>query len=264
MFGLWDILFISIITIQAVIVSYVFHPKWKALMITLPIPFPFIYLAVGHPINATNIIGFLLLFIFTQGVRIFYKHLRIPIILAIVLSATIYCLLGMLVLNILMFNEMTFWVSVFSIFIGGIILRWVLPIREEQGGRTQLPLLIKLPITIALVIFLVLIKGQLGGFATLFPMVGVFAAFEARRSLWTMGRQIPVVMIIQVPMMVVIYLCEPSMGSGWALLLGGLTFLVGLVIMQYSLFFGKASQPISQAVERGLTKASQPISQSVE
>jgi hypothetical protein len=57
-------------------------------------------------------------------------------------------------------------------------------------------------------------------------MVGVIAAYEARHSLWTMGRQIPVLMLCMVPLIAVAHWAYPGLGLGLALLLGWLAFLL--------------------------------------
>ena len=62
-------------------------------------------------------------------------------------------------------------------------------------------------------------------------MVGVFAAYEARSSLWTISRQIPVVMLTMTPMMMVCRLTQNSIGLGYSLALGWIVFLIVLVHM---------------------------------
>jgi prepilin signal peptidase PulO-like enzyme (type II secretory pathway) len=108
-----------------------------------------------------------------------------------------------------------------------------LPERNEPDYRTQLPVWIKLPAIAGVVLFLILVRNTLQGFATVFPMVGVIAAYESRYCLWTIGRQIPVIMVSLGALMAAAYLVQ-SFGSlplalvaGWAVFLlvfGGITF----------------------------------------
>ena len=63
---------------------------------------------------------------------------------------------------------------------------------------------------------------------TFFPMVGVVAAYEARKSLWTMARQVPVMMMAIVPLMAVSNLTYRRVGLGPSLLLGWIAFAVAL------------------------------------
>lgn len=41
----------------------------------------------------------------------------------------------------------------------------------------------------------------LQGFMSAFPMLGVVAAYEARHSLWTLGRQVPIMMLALTPLL---------------------------------------------------------------
>lgn len=256
MFGFWDLLLIGIVSTQAVIAAYVIHPKWKAFIITLPFPFTAAYLAVGQQISAANVLALALGFFFMQTIRILYTRWKIPILFAILLAISEYCLSGILILHVLPLNETTFRLSVFSVMIAAIFLLRLMPKREEQGGRTPLPLRIKLPLTVVLVSFLILIKGQLGGFMTLFPVVTVFTAYDARRSLWTLGRQVPVIMLTQIPMLAAIHVTEPAFGTVPALLLGWTTFLIGLFILQYRVLFGKRAAGVQPKQDHGASAKS--------
>ena len=92
--GPWDLLLIAAVSVQATVLAYLYHPRWKALVLTLPIPFTMASLALGRPIDATNILGLGLLLLFTHGVRVLHQRLRLPIVAAIVLSALAYCVAG--------------------------------------------------------------------------------------------------------------------------------------------------------------------------
>ncbi|WP_409345856.1 hypothetical protein [Paenibacillus sp. MBLB4367] len=91
---------------------------------------------------------------------------------------------------------------------------------------------LKLPLTAALVAILVLLKGQLGGTMTFFSMVGVFAAYEARKSLWTMGRQNTIVIMFLTPMMALIYAMYPLLDIGGALVAGWIGFALAFAALR--------------------------------
>ena len=78
-------------------------------------------------------------------------------------------------------------------------------------------------------VILVIIKQYLQGFMALFPMVGVIASYEARTCLWTVCRQIPVLMLTLLPMIVVIRLLQPAFGIEASLALGWVVFLAILI-----------------------------------
>ncbi|MBM7568357.1 hypothetical protein [Paenibacillus sacheonensis] len=227
----WDVLLIAVVSAQALAASYLFHPKWKALVFGLPFPFTFAYLAVGQQVNILNILSLALMFLFMQAVRGLHVGWRVPIIAAVAASAAGYCLCGYLMAQAVPIRGELFWIGAAAAFLLALaLLRWMPP-REEPGERTALPPWVKVPLTVCLVTLLVLGKQELQGFITFFPFVGVFVAYEARRSLWTMGRQNAVVMVTVLPMLAVMRLVFPSLGAGGAVLAGWCAFMPSLLLV---------------------------------
>jgi hypothetical protein len=225
MIGTWDIILIIAVSVMGTALAYVRAPRWKALFISLPIPFTISTLALGQPIAASNASGLIVLFFYTQAVRLLYTRVKLPIILAIVLSALGYIGVGAILSPIIPKTDWAFYITVILVFTMGVVSYRLLAHRIEPSQRSQLPVWIKLPVIMAVVLGLVLIKRYLGGFLTMFPMVGVVAAYEARRSLWTLGRQIPVLMLTTIPMMVASRLTQPAMGLALSLVMGWAVFL---------------------------------------
>jgi len=60
---------------------------------------------------------------------------------------------------------------------------------------------------------------------TTFPFLGVITAYEARRSLWTLCRQMPIVITTIITIMVVTRLPAPRVGLGWSLVAAWAVFL---------------------------------------
>ncbi len=234
-FGFWDLLLIVVVSVQATILAYLHHPKWKALMISLPFPFTVATLAVGQPMDATNVLGLILLMIFTNGVRVLHQNFRAPIILSIVIAALGYCLIGWWVAGIIPRSDLAFWSSCVVTLILAVILLKITSHRKEKGHRSSLPVWIKLPIIMVVIALLLLIKQELRGFTTVFPMVGVVAAYEARHSLWTMSRQIPVLILAMAPMIIVCRLAQSALGLPAALALGWIAFLGVLLLVTSSI-----------------------------
>ncbi|HYE75559.1 MAG TPA: hypothetical protein VEF04_19610, partial [Blastocatellia bacterium] len=108
-----------------------------------------------------------------------------------------------------------FWSSGVVILVLGLLIQHLMPPCEEPAHRTLAPLWIKLPTIAAVILFLILIKKELGGFITAFPMVGVVAAYEARRSLWTMSRQASMLLPALAVMMIAAHLAQSALG--WSL-----------------------------------------------
>jgi hypothetical protein len=247
--GLWDLALLLVVSIQATLIAYLHQPRWKALLLSLPFPFTVATLALGRPLNATHVLGLLLLLVFTQGVRLLHHRARVPIVPAIILAAGGYCLLGGVLARLLPDTEAAFWAACAGNLVLGAGLYRAIPHRVEPGHRSPLPVWIKLPIVIAVVAFLVVIKQTLSGFITLFPMVGVVAAYEARHSLWTMGRQIPVVMLTFVPMMAAGHLAQERLGLGPALAFGWVVLLGVLIPLTRATWIADArrSAPASES-----------------
>jgi hypothetical protein len=215
--GPWDLLLIAAVSIQGTVLAYLPDPKWKALLLSLPIPFTIAYLSLGQPVDVTNVIGLLLLLLFINAVRVLHYQLHWSIVPAIVTSALGYCLLGWLLARILPRSEAFFWAATAAVLTIGFVLLKAIPHREEPGSKSLLPVWIKLPITMGVVVFLVLVRSSLQGFMTVFPMMGVIAAYEARRSLWTLSRQMPIIVMTLGPMMITLRLAQPVVGQRWAI-----------------------------------------------
>jgi len=229
----WDLALIAVVSSQALAASYLFHPKWKALVFGLPLPFTFAYLAVGTQVNILNVLSLALMFMFMQAVRLLQAR-GVPNVAAIIVSAVGYCVCGFALARFVPVREWMFWAGCALAFVLAVVLlRWMKP-RDEPGERTLLPPWVKVPLTVCLVTLLVLGKGELQGFITFFPFVGVFVAYEARKSLWTIGRHNAVVMVTVLPMLAVIHELYRPLGAPGAVVAGWGAFLVALSL--YSRF----------------------------
>lgn len=227
----WDLVLVLVVSSQATVLAYIYAPKWEAIILSLPFPFTVAALAVGRPVDATNVLGLALLVFFTHGVRILHYDFHLSIISSIILAASGYCVMGTLMAGVLPSNDFVFWTS--CLLVVGIAM-WLLVISthsEENGHRTPLPVWVKLPVIVAVVVSLILIKQRLHGFMTVFPMVGVIAAYEARTCLWTISRQIPVIILTLLPMIMICRIAQEWIGLGFSLLLGWPVFLIGLIIL---------------------------------
>ena len=227
--GRWDLLLIGVVSLQVAVVAYLRPPHWKALGLTLPFPFTIIALSQERPLDATNVLSLIVLLLYVHSIRLFHYRLRLPIGLAIPLSLSGYSLISWTAVRLLPLTPAAFWITCAAVFLLGLGLHLLLSTRDEPDHRTSLPIWLKLPLIVAVVCLLLLIKESLQGFATLFPLVGVVGAYEARHSLWTFGRQMPVFMLTFLPLLIVAYLTQDRFGLGPALLLGWIAFLLVLL-----------------------------------
>ena len=143
--------------------------------------------------------------------------------------------------RVLPIGELFLWFSI--LFVAGMAYAaWAMfPSQEENGGRTRLSPWIKLPAIAAVVFLLVLMKGRLQGFVTVFPMVGVIGAYEGRRCLGTICHAIPAAIFGLLSMIVVIHLAQDRFGLVMAMVLGWIVFLVVLGPISRASVFGSAT-----------------------
>jgi hypothetical protein len=227
----WDLGLLIAVSVMGALVAYLHHPKWKSLILSLPIPFTLACLSLGPAVNvnATHVAGSFLLILYTYGVRWLYVGVGLPIVAAIGISAGGYALLGLLLGRALPESEGAFWAAAVLVFLAALLAVRLTPQREEPGHRTSLPLWIKLPIIVGVVCLLIVCKQMLRGFMTQFPMVGIVASYEARHCLWTISRAIPLIVIWLLPAMAVIHVLQPRVGQGVALTAGWLVYLAFLL-----------------------------------
>jgi hypothetical protein len=229
--GLWDILLLISVSAMGTLVAYLRSPRYKALILCIPIPFTFATLAVGENVNTTHVLGLLILLGFWFFVYWLRHGARLPIIPAIVLAATAYCIAGVFLVKIVPKTEMSFGIAVGLVSFAAVALHTKLPYRVEPKHSTQMPVWLKILLLSAIVLGLVAIKSFLAGFMTVFPMVGVLTAYESRYSLWTTCRQIPLLMISMVCMMTIIHLATPGIGIYFALALGWITMVTVMTVL---------------------------------
>jgi hypothetical protein len=227
--GFWDIALLALVSSQATLLAYLSHPKWKAIILTLPIPFTLAALAVGLPVSTIHVVALNLLLAFTHGVRWLHSRAGWPIILSIAVAAVGYCAAGALLRPIIPQSELSFWLACAGTLLVAAAAHKLFPREDEPDHRSPMAPWLKLPLVAAMILGLILLKRLLQGFMTLFPMVGVFAAYEARFSLRAVCRAIPDFMFAMVPLMAVVRLAQPRWGLGAALAAGWVVFIPLLV-----------------------------------
>jgi hypothetical protein len=220
----WDALLLVAVTLMGTAVAYLHHPKWKAVIYSMPIPFTVATLSLGRGVDATNLLGLVFLLMFAHGVRTLYGRLKWPIVASILLPAVLYAGVAAWVAPRVPRSDGAFWVSAVAVFLLALVLYRAMPHREEAGHRTPLPVWVKVPLIAAVVLLLIVGKKVLQGFMTTFPMVSLLAAYESRHSLWTMCRQFAAFTLCLVPMMGAMRVVEPWAGLGWALAVGWVVY----------------------------------------
>jgi hypothetical protein len=215
------------VTAIGTFMAYIPSARWKAFLVSTPVPFTIANLSLGAQVGTSHALGLGVLLLFTHLVRWLHHDVRLPAVPAIVVSVAVYVGLGMLLNAIVPKTPLAFWLSLASVVGLGVLLLLLLPHRMEPAYRSRLPVPLKLAAVGAIVALLVVLKNLLGGFMPVFPMVGTVAAYEARHSLWTVGRQVLVTMITIGPMIGLMWLLQhlagvsmaTALAAGWVLFL---------------------------------------------
>ena len=224
-FGFWDVTLVLVVTFQAMAVAYLSSPKWKGLALSLPLPFTTIVLSLGQPVDASNALSMTTLLVYVMCVWFLYERVRLPIVISIALGVLVYILLGGFLVGLVPKRDDVFWMAIVGVFVLGVVLLYVLPKPSKPPYRTPLPLWQKLPLVFLVVGILVTIKNHLGGFASLFPLLGTVGAYEVRNDLWILVRTVPVLMCSLTVLIVVTYLVQGRLGLQGGLMVGWLVFL---------------------------------------
>jgi len=224
----WDVALVAAVTGMISVMALLRTPRRKALVMVFPIPFTIACLSVGRPIDATHVAALTLLFGYTLSVHALHRRARVPLLPSIALAVVGFVATATLLNRLLPRDDAAFWTALALTLVAGVALLRGLPRLDEPGVRDEVPLRVKLPVALATTVGLVLLKGAIGGFMTLFPMVGVLASYENRHGLWSNVRQIPVVMVTMLPLMATSHLTEPTLGLAGSLALGWIPFAVAL------------------------------------
>jgi hypothetical protein len=247
--GFWDIALLVLVGAQGTLLSYLRHPKWKALIMALPIPFTLAALAVGMPVNTTHVVALNLLLAYAHGVRLLHNRAGLPILPSIIVSAGGYCGAGVLLRPLLPQTETAFWLACLLTMGVAALARIFYRCPEEPEHRSHLPVWVKFPIIVGVIFMLILIKRLLQGFMTMFPMVGVIASYEARTSLGLVCRALSDFIFAMVPMLAAVRLVQPRLGLGAALVVGWVVFLPMLTPLIRDFWRSKSEPPSAPGTE---------------
>ena len=221
----WNLALLAVLSAQATVIAFLYRPRLKVFVFSLPFPFTLSALSLGRPVDATNVAGLFALFGFFVAVRLLVIRRKVGIVAAIVASAVGYILISLCLARVIPATEALFWVMAASVLAFAAATMRLMPPRDEPGERTPLPIWVKLPSIMAVILLLIILKQMLRGFMTTFPFLGVITAYEARRSLWTLCRQMPIVITTLVTIMVVTRLLASHVGLGWSLVASWAVFL---------------------------------------
>ncbi len=195
LFTPYDILLLVAVTALGTFSAYIKDPQVKAGMATIPIPFSCAWLAVGAPVDTSNALGQFLILGYGHAVRILHNRYQVPILPAIALAIAAYSALGSILFRWVPHSESLFISVNLAALATGL---WLFQKQDYRVGisyRTPLAVPVKAMAIASVLTFLIFIKKMLGGFATLFPMMGSITSYESRHSLRDQCRQLGIFMV---------------------------------------------------------------------
>jgi hypothetical protein len=225
----WNLALIGVVMAMMTAMALLRDPRRKALVMTLPLPFTVASLTLGTPLDAAHVAALSLLFLYTLGVYVLHKRAHLPLLLCIPSMAAAFIGSAALLNARLPRTDASFWTVCALTLVVGTLLLALLPRGRGEGRVSELPLTLKLAVSFVVVVGLVLLKEAIGGFMTLFPMVGVLASYENRDGLWENVLQMPVVMVTLLPLMITSHLIVERIGLGASLALGWVPFALAVV-----------------------------------
>jgi len=212
-FSIADVGLILAVTGMSVGVAYLHSARAKTLLYMLPIPFTLGFISSGHGVDATHPLAFLLVWAFPWNVYVLHSRLRVPIFVADAIALVVHVAVSLVLARVVPVRggaglgvpeAVWFMVLLVGLLVLAGLALHLLPARHESGHRSALPVHIKIPVVMAVIVGIVLSKQMLRGFMPAFPMVTVIAVYEARKSLYTLAGRFPICLIGLVPVMFVL------------------------------------------------------------
>lgn len=218
----YDLLLLVAVTALGTVSAYIRDPQVKAGMATIPIPFACAWLAVGAPVDTSNALAQFLVVAYAHAVRGLHDHLKVPIVPAIGLSVMAYSVTGAVLFAWVPHSDTLFWGLNFLAVLVGFALFFGQNYQAGTPYRTPLPVPYKAGAIAGVLVFLITIKKALGGFATLFPMMGSITSYESRYSLKDQCRQLSIFLAAGPALLAPMRYTQVVLGwsKGWVLLTG--------------------------------------------
>lgn len=199
--GVWDWVMLVGVSSLATILAYVKSPATKAAIAMFPIPFTLASLALGKPVTVSNVVAVPILVLYYVIARWLHVRARWPIVASIITAIMTYAVIATLLIGLLPPYEWFFWVALVVVWCSGLLAHLKLPRTVETEHKSTLAVPLKFLAVSGVVTLVMVIKQVIQGFASVFPMLGTVAVYEARHSLSTLTRYSAVLMFTMPPML---------------------------------------------------------------
>ena len=160
-----DVALVVVVSAMATAMAYIRDPVLKTVIYLIPLPFTAAAISAGFEVEVTHALGVMLIPSFIWAVRWLHVKVGLPIVVADVVGAGAYCAAGWMLVHVVPLNDPSFWAIVGISVASGLVLGSVVPSRQETAHRTSLPVALKLPLSVAVVLCLVALKGAVSSSA---------------------------------------------------------------------------------------------------
>lgn len=228
-----SIILATAIALTVLLISIVSSPRLKALIYSFPIPITVILLGTGGNINITHIAGLVFAVLFMVSSFLLYKKLKVPILIAIILSTILYVAissLNRLIVDFPFLFGYGFFLLIWAFFITNPIRLTKSHYAKISSSLARRDYLIRGIIVFTLAYTVIGLKGLILGAAVTFPFSGIFTIYVMRNQLPVFITEIMRNIIGVANFFLTVWLLEDSAGLLAAVALGwiacGLSILI--------------------------------------
>lgn len=222
-------------------IAYLHHPRLKALVYSLPVPFACAYLATDMRINATHVTGVGLIVGYNWLVYLLHAKRGWA------LGAAIAAAVGMYVLGGIAFRSCADapfpWMAAAMLVPSAAAMRWYRPM-HQPGHRSRTAWWIKAPLVMLVGLVMYNLTGLLAGAVTTFPYAGTFTSYESRHSLRTLAGQFSINSAGIWASMVVMWIIQDHLPGRWPLAPG----ILAAVLVLAAIYRAGLGRPAPAAV----------------
>ncbi|MCL2000484.1 MAG: hypothetical protein FWG74_03535 [Planctomycetes bacterium] len=217
------VLLVAVVTLQSCGMAYIHDAKLKVLLYALPLPLTASTLVSGLPFEATHVIGIFTIWciLWLSWLLKSFRRLGIMAVLGIVMLlylATVFAVLSVIPKRGEPWEPYFYYgIAIFQ-FCLALLLRRLLPERNDPGHHSSLPVYLKFTVILVIVCCVVVAKDYLRGFMVSFPYITLFGLYESRHSLYTFAWRNSYFILAAMPALTTFRLLFPDLtGIGWGL-----------------------------------------------
>lgn len=226
---IFNVLMAGAIGLVISLMAFSNNSRFKATIYSLPIPITIVLIVTNITIDYSHIVGLFLLCLFLWSVFYIHEKIHTPILIADIFSASIYVVLGFLLMKLFTFG---FWQTalLYVIFWLVYISRYK-PINQSDS-RSRIHPLIKGVIVFLIALLLLFMKNNLGGFIVTFPFLGIFAVLETKNATYTLAGEFTKNSLAVLLLFIAIRLLSTHIGFYQAIIVGWLLCISFFICLQ--------------------------------